>query len=471
MIAEAQGPFDVVVIGDVVSAQNLVRNGRVGVRDGRIARVWTDPTGARDWETRQILDMTGRWVLPGAVDAHVHCYSEPAEGFASATRAAAAGGVTTIIEMPYDEGAPVRDVATLRRKRERLDAEAVVDVALLGTIRKKGGLDQIPALAEEGVCGFKLSLFESDPDRFPRIDDGELLDAFRLIAESGLAAGVHAEDQEIITPLIAASRAAGKVYPRAHAETRPPVSETSAVALALEIAASSGTALHIYHASLPRTVELVSAARERDQHVTVETCPHYLLLDETDMDRLGPLAKINPPLRPREHVVELWQLLAAEDVDMVTSDHSPWRIERKSNVHDIFANASGIPGVQTLLPLMVSEGVAKGRITIEECVRLVSTRPAQTFGLFPQKGWIGPGADADLVVIDPHGTHTITREAQQSSAGWTPYAGREVQGEVVLTMVRGRVVYQGGRVVGGEARGDFVRPDRRPRNDERTGAT
>src|SRR5579871_4598198 len=182
--------YDLVITGNVVTPAGTLTDGGVGIAHGRIAAVWSadaspNEPSAASWDCR------GSWVLPGGIDAHVHCFSERREGFAAATRAAAAGGVTTIVEMPYDDGSPVVSADLLAAKRELLSEQALVDVALLGTIRKTGGLDQIPLLAEAGACGFKVSLFETDPVRFPRIDDAELLDAFRLIRETGLRVGVH----------------------------------------------------------------------------------------------------------------------------------------------------------------------------------------------------------------------------------------------------------------------------------------
>ena len=448
-------PYDLLVTGNVVTPSGVLDNGAVAIADGRIAQVLPN---AADAQAAERIDAPGCWVLPGAIDAHVHCFSSPSEGFLCATRAAAAGGVTTIIEMPYDVGAPVVSRDVLGQKIELLGREAVVDVALLGTIRKVDGVREIGGLIDGGVCGFKLSMFETDPERFPRIADGDLLDAFRLIGQAGLTVGVHAEDGEIIYPLIAAYQAAGKRFPHAHCETRPPVSETASVALALELAAQVGAQLHIYHASLPRSFELVDSYRSLGMPVSAETCPHYLLLDERDMDHLGGFGKINPPLRSADSVAGLWSLLERDAIDMISSDHAPWPRERKDNRDDIFANASGTPGVETLLPLMHDAGVAAGRIGIEQLARLVAESPARAFHLFPRKGQLAAGADADLVVLDPSVEWTVHGAGLHSSAGWTPYEGRGIRGRVRQTLVRGRVVYDGAHVTASPGSGQFIPP-------------
>jgi allantoinase len=444
---------DLVVRGDLVLPDRVVPAGYLTVTDGRISQVLpgTDPQ-----PPGPLLDASGCLVLPGAIDAHVHSYSYRGEGFRAATTAAAAGGVTTIIEMPYDDPQPVNSVDALRAKRQRLDEEAVVDVALLGTLPKSGGLDQIPLLAEEGVCGFKLSMLETHPDRFPRIPDGELLDAFRLIAETGLTVGLHAEDGEIIARLVRRYAEAGKSYPQAHCETRPPVAESVAVLTALEFAAATGAAVHMYHASLKRCFDHVAAFKRQGVNATAETCPHYLLLAQEDMDRLGGYGKINPPLRPRSEVERLWDALQSGSVDMVASDHAPWPRSMKGHP-DIFRNASGTPGVETLLPLMYSEAAATGRIGIVDLARLLSEGPARRFGLWPRKGHLAPGADADLVVLDPAARSVLDEERLHSNAGWSPYQGRPLSGEVVATLVRGRQVHQRGTVVGKPGWGRFIR--------------
>jgi allantoinase len=447
--------FDLVVSGNVVAPDEIVFDGAVAIADGRIVEI---RSASETLDADRRVDAPGCWILPGAIDAHVHCFSTATEGFLSATRAAAVGGVTTIIEMPYDASAPVVSRDVLDRKIDLLRHEAVVDVALLGTIRKTNGVGEIPGLIDGGVCGFKLSMYETDPERFPRIADGDLLEALRQIGQAGLSVGVHAEDGDIIDPLVAAYRAADKRYPRAHCETRPPVSETASVSLALELAAAVNGRLHIYHASLPRTFELVAAYRARGLRVTAETCPHYLLLEEADMDRLGGFGKINPPLRSAEAVAGLWHALVQGGVDMISSDHAPWPPERKSNREDIFANASGTPGVETLLPLAYSACVATGHIEVSQLARLTSESPARTFRLWPRKGQLAPGADADLVIIDPSATWTLRGADLVSSAGWTPYEGMAMRGRVRATVVRGRTVFDGERVTSSTGNGEYIKP-------------
>ena len=447
---------ELVVRGRVVLPGGEVRDGEVVVGGSHIAEV---NTPARGTAGRQVVDVGHCLVMPGAVDGHVHCLSDPTEGITAATTAAAAGGVTTIVEMPFDAGAPITSAERLLAKRERVAREALIDVALLGTLKKRGGLDQVGPLAEAGACGFKLSLFETDSERFPQIPDDELLQAFRLIAETGLVVGVHAENTDVITSRVGQLRAAGRTDPRAHCESRPDVSETEAILRALEFSQWAGARLHIFHVSLPRGVDLATWYREQGVPSTTETCPHYLLLSEEDMPRLGAKGKINPPLRRPQDSAGLWERLADGRIDLATSDHAPWKPDKK-NHPDIFDNASGTPGVETLLPLLYSEGVARGRITLGRLVSALCERPAELFGLAPRKGRLTIGADADIVVLDPEARWTIDAAELHSAAGWSPYEGMVVQGRVTHTFVRGQPVFADPLIIGEPGVGQFQAPGR-----------
>jgi allantoinase len=457
----AAAPRSFVIVGDVVTPTAVILDGRMVVRDGRIVRVEPNRGDSDDagHEPGPVIDARGRYIFPGVVDAHVHCYSELEEGFTHATAAAAAGGVTTIIEMPYDADQPVVDVARFEEKRRMLEAGAHVDVGLLGTIRKVDGVREIPDLAKAGVCGFKVSMFETHPTRFPRISASDLLEAFELIADAGLTVDVHAEDGEVIAAGLARMHAEGRSDPHAHGLSRPPISETASTALALELASVSGAQLHVCHASLPRVIDLVASYKEQGFPVSVETCPHYLLLCDDDLDRLGALGKINPPLRSAEDSEGLWERLAGGSIDIVASDHAPWLLAKKQ-APVIFENSSGAPGVETLVPLFLHHGVTTGRLTIVEAARLLAETPARRFGLGGQKGTLAPGADADFIIWNPTLPTVLDGESMHSAARWTPYEGAVVRGRVEATYVRGRKVFGDGSVVGPPGWGTFVAPNR-----------
>lgn len=443
--------YDLIIHGNAVLPDRVLYGGAVAVQGGRIAAVL--PSGAAA-EAREVIDAGGKYVLPGLIDAHVHCYSSLDEGFTNASRSAAAGGVTTIIEMPYDATGMICTAESFEEKKGRLERESVVDIAMLATIAKEDGLDEIPRLAAAGACGFKVSMFNTDSFRFPRIDDGMLHEAFARIAETGCPVGVHAETDEIVRTFLRKHADAGAADPRAHAWSRPKAAEATAALTALELAYWTGVKLHLYHCTFPRIFDMVRAYRAQGVRVTAETCTHYLTLHEDDMLDLHAKAKINPPLRGREDVEGLWRQVGRGDVDLITSDHAPWRQERK-NLANIFENSSGAPGVEHLGPLLYSEGVAQGRISVLQFARLLAEQPAEVFGLQERKGRIAVGLDADLVVLDPQANWVIDGGHTYSSAGWSPYHGRPVQGKITHALVRGQVVYDG-QVIGKPGTGQFV---------------
>lgn len=447
--------YDLVIKGNAVLSDRIIHDAIIAVKDGKIQAIMESAVDSEKLHAKQMVDASNRYILPGAIDAHVHCYSSLEEGFTNAGKAAAAGGVTTMIEMPYDATSIVCTEQLLLDKIDRLNHESVVDTALLVTISKDGSLDQIPKLAEAGPCGFKVSMFNTDSIRFPRIDDGRLLDAFTAISKTGCPVGVHAENDEIVRSYIGKMEALGESDPRSHCWSRPKVAEGAAAVMAMELAYHTGVKLHLYHTTYEHLFEMVRFYRSRGALITAETCTHYLTLHEDDMLTLGAKVKINPPLRNKEDVEALWRLAASGGIDLVTSDHAPWTMDRKLN-SDIFKNASGAPGVENLLPILYSEGVAKGRITLLDLVRLLCENPARTFGLDYCKGKIQVGMDADLVILDPNEQYILDEATLHSSAKWSPYHNRSMHGKVLSTYVRGHQVYDG-QVIGKPGDGRYVK--------------
>ncbi len=443
--------LDCLVGGDAVWDGRVHAGAAVGVKDARIAG-WYAAEAAPP--ARETVNAAGLLILPGCIDAHVHVASTPSEGFPAATAAAAAGGITTIVDMPFDAPAGISSVEQFTAKRARL-AEAIrVDCALLAAVKKET-LDEISGLAAAGACGYKLSLFDTDPVRFPVVPDPHLLEAFRRIARTGLHAGVHAENDAIVQEAIRRLRSAGRAAPRDHVLSRPAIAEIEATLRACEFARETGVRLHVHHVTHPRCLEVAARYRGEGVRVTTETCPHYLLLCREDMDRLKAYGKINPPLRERADVEALWMELAAGRIDIVASDHAPWPASDKEKP-DIFANASGCPGLQTMVPLLFSEGVVRGRITLRRFVEVLCQSPPRIFDLPAAKGALLPGADADLVLFDPKRRWVIREDRMLSNAKWTPFAEMTVQGDVVATMVRGAFAFREGQVLAKPGDGRFL---------------
>lgn len=445
--------YDLAVTGNIFLGDITIKNGTILVDGERISCIINKAEG---FKAKTHINGANKWVMPGAIDSHVHSLSYPGEGFANSTRSACAGGVTTIIDMPLEPPAGIANPEAFRKKIALVEAESYIDVALLGSV-KNDTLDYIPDLKKEGACGFKLSLFDTDPDRFPRINDGNLLDAFSIIKKTGLTAGIHAENDEIIKRLVEKYIKEGKTYPRAHCETRPEISETESVLRGLEIARAVGVRFHLYHLSCSRSIDLARYYMNEGCQVTLETCPNYLVFSEEDMDRLGAKLRINPPVRKRTESGRLWDKLRRGEIDCVSSDHAPWPIEQKKQ-QSIFENSCGAPGVETLLPILFGEGVAKKRISIFTLARVLMENPAKIFGLFPKKGVLSPGSDADIVIVAPLEEWTIKGVNMHTSAQWTPYEDMVIKGKVETTIVRGNIVFHKGKIVGGMGHGKFIKP-------------
>lgn len=418
----------------------------VGVADGVVAAIAPELEGG----AREEVDVRGLLVLPGVVDAHVHL-NDPGrahwEGFATGTAALAAGGTTTAIDMPLNAIPPTLDRASFDAKVEAARGVARVDVALWGGL-VPGPLEGLDALADAGVVGFKAFMSSSGVEEFAAADDLTLLEGMARAARLGLPVAVHAESDALTSALAARAVAAGETTMADYLASRPVVAELEAIERALLFAQETGCALHVVHVSTGRGVALVAEARARGVDVSCETCPHYLLLDADDAVRIGAAAKCAPPLRDRATVEALWERVLAGDVDLIATDHSPSPPELKATEGDAFAAWGGIPGAQTLLSSMFSEGVVARGLPLERLALLLGAWPAARFGLAPAKGRLTIGADADMVVVDPGQDWTVTTDALHDRHRLSPFTGATFRGRVVRTLLRGQTVFADGALVG-----------------------
>lgn len=445
--------IDIAVIGKLADANGNYRRGAVLISGEKIVDVIFGDDPLSSVEAKRVVDGRDAFLLPGFVDAHVHCYSEEGEGIDAATRAAAAGGVTTIIEMPFDASGPVKNAEVLKQKQSKVYDEANVDVALLGTLWPGGGWREADSMVEAGAIGFKVSTFHTDSNRFPRTSDAELLNTMAAIAANSTTLCVHAENNEIVQDLSAQAQRENPFDPMTHVITRPPVSESLGVLTAMEIAADKGAALHLCHMSIPRAIKLAQWWRNDGADITLETCPQYLMFTEDDMNTQGARLKVNPPLRSREHVDGLWDGVRRGLVPVISSDHAPWHLEKKSDP-EVLKNSSGVPGVQTLGIVPLGQALKDDPNPSGEfhnVVQAISEGPANRFGLGDRKGRIAIGYDADLVLYNPDRDFEIIDDEQKSNAGWTPFAGLRPGGRVEKTILRGREIYsaQTGQVSSG----------------------
>ena len=448
--------FDLVLSGTVVLPDLVVEDGYVAVRDGKVVHVGE----GRAPSAHERHELGNALILPGAIDAQVHSLSQKnQEDFIWSTRSAAAGGVTTIVDMPYDEGNLVCSAEAVQRKIDHASPQARVDFALYGTIDPEEGARRIPEMVEAGVAAFKFSTFGTDPKRFPRIPPQLLAECFAAIAPTGLTAGVHNEDDEFVRAAMEKVRTSGITDWRAHGLSRPPLTELLASLEIYEIGAATGCPAHVVHCSLSRGYEIARRYRDEGYAATIECCIHYLTLDEeNDVARLGGKAKINPPIRPRAEVEKLWQHVAAGNVTLVSTDHVSWSEDRKTNP-DMLANASGVPGLEAMVPLFV-RGALERDIPLTWAARLMAANPARHFRLDHVKGALTPGKDADITVLLPRPKVYDAAESGHNVVGWSPYNGIELPWTVGATYLRGQLVFDGTNVLAEPGTGRFQRPER-----------
>ncbi len=451
-----------VVISNVEIPQGDRRvPGHILVQGGKIAGVVSSLDGI---SAPVVIDGGGKLALPGVIDGHVH-FNEivypDREDYATGTASAAAGGVTTIVDMP--DLPPVRSAEQFHAKLEAVRGKAVVDYAFWGGATgedvREGWTDRIQELVDLGVCSFKLYMTPSVPT-YPRVDDGEMLFLFEKIGPTGLPIGVHAENFAIVDFLTRKLRAEGRLEPVAWAEARARIAERTAIQLVIEFSRLTGARAHIVHMSTRDGVELVRQAKAQGVNITAETCPHYLYLTAQDaMTRFGAFAKIAPPLRSQEDIDALWEGLADGSVDFMGTDHAPYVIatEKQAPGMDIWTSLPGIPAVETLVPFMVSEGLNKGRLSLSRFVQVLSRASAVHYGLYPKKGSLEVGADADVTIVDPQASWVVDPARMHTKSKYTPFEGVTLTGQVVKTIVRGQVVYERGRdVVAPRGSGQFV---------------
>ena len=437
----------------------------IGIREGSVVELAPEISES----AKETIDADGLHAFPGVIDAHVH-FNEPGradwEGIATGSAALAAGGGTCFIDMPLNSSPPTLDAPSFKLKLAACQASARTDFALWGGLTPDN-LDQLEALAECGVVGFKAFMSSSGINDFRSCDDESLYRGMRIAARLGLPVAVHAENEGMTRARAEMARKAGRTSPRDYLDSRPVLAEAEAISRALLFAEETGCALHVVHTSSSRGVELVRQAADTGQcNATCETCPHYLLLSEEDVERLGAPAKCAPPLRSNDEREKLLAEVAAGRVDTIGSDHSPSPpdLKNKSTKYggaqsteyggaspDFFAVWGGISGIQTTLRALLTLGLSHSLIA-----GLLSSNVADRFRL-PGKGGIRVGADADLALVDLSHASVLQAGELLDRHHLSPYIGRTLKGAVRRTLVRGRTVALDGSVVG-EPSGRFLRP-------------
>jgi dihydroorotase len=393
---------------------------------------------------RETVDASGLHLLPGAIDSHVH-FRDPGyphkETWRTGSAAAACGGVTTVFEMPNTNP----PTGTLEALRMKLDAarSSYVDFGIHGLFGDDT-VERLEQLLDAGVTSFKAFVGNTFGN-LPAPSDGALLEGFETLAARGIRTVVHAENSSIMARREGHLRAAGRTDPLAHLAARPAVAEIEAIGRVITLAEWTGARIHIAHHSAADSLFVIRDAKRRGVDVTVETCPQYLLINTDHMKRIGGILRVNPPIREPRHNEPLWQALKEGVIDMIATDHAPHSIEEKTR-EDIWTCDCGFPGVETQMPLMLTE-VNRGRASLMDYVRWSAEAPARAWGLWPLKGRIAPGAHADIVLVDMNRRARLQQGRLQSISRISPWHGRTVIGTPLHTLVRGRFVMRDGELI------------------------
>ena len=436
--------IDLILRGGTVVTHEGESVSDIVIADGRIAAVGNMPGGSAG----ETVDATGLHIFTGLIDSHVH-FNDPGradwEGIESGSRALAAGGGTMFFDMPLNAHPPTCDAESFDLKLGVAQKTSLTDFAFWGGL-VPGNLDKLEELAERGVIGFKAFMSNSGIEDFERADDATLREGMKRAAKLGRLVAVHAESETITSELARQTLAGNRTSIRDYLESRPVRAELEAISCAIEFAGETGCALHIVHVSSGAGVALVTAARARGVNVTCETCPHYLVLTEDDMGKLGAIAKCAPPMRSAGEQEKLWLCVQSGMVTTIGSDHSPSPPDMKRD-KNFFNVWGGISGIQHTLPLLITEGHVNRRLALSRIARLTSFNVAERFSLSKTKGRIAIGADADLTLVDLNAAFTVRGEDLLYRHKHSPYVGRALTGRVVRTILRGQTIFNEGRIV------------------------
>jgi dihydropyrimidinase len=454
--------FDTIIRNGTVVTATDTYAGDIGIAGGRITAIGSGlPVGG----AKRVIDAAGKLVMPGGIDVHTHLDmpfggTTSADDFESGTIAAAFGGTTTLIDfaIQYKGQTLQRAFDTWMKKA---DGKAAIDYAFHCIITDLSGaqLEEMKKLVREGVPTFKL--FMAYPGVF-MLDDGSIFKAMRAAADTGGMICMHAENGGAIDVIVQKALAEGKKAPKYHALTRPTTAEAEATSRAIALAEMAGAPVYIVHLSCNDALEKVREARERGLRAYAETCPQYLYLSLENMDAPGfEGAKyvFTPPLREKWHQEKLWQGLAQDDLQVVSTDHCPFCFkEQKELGRDDFTKIpNGGPGIEHRVSLVYGGGVHGGKFSPNRFVQLVSTAPAKLFGLYPKKGTVAVGSDADLIVFDPNEEQVISAKTHHMRVDYSMFEGIRVKGVPKIVMSRGKVIVENGKFTGKAGAGEFLK--------------
>jgi len=433
----------------IVYSSQIVEAG-IAIENGKIVIIAKNPLLPK---ADAVIDARGNYVFPGVIDAHAHIHDVKYlshEDFKSGSIAAAAGGITCFIEITLET--PVVTPEQLKNKIKIGEKESIVDFSLHAGNMKEEYIKYVSEDVKIGVKSFKA--FLSPPYRI------NIMTLQKMMTEIAKCKGIqflHAEDGEIVEYLEKEIKRLGLKKPADYLASRPNVAEREAIARALRVVKTTNCHLHIAHVTTKEGVYLIEEAKKSGLPVTAETCPQYLLFTAKDLEKWGPYLKMFPVLKSEKDREILWEALENGTIDIVVTDHAPSpREEKEVGWGNIWEAWGGVPGVETLLPIMLSEGVNKGRISISRLYEVLCEKPAKIYGLYPRKGVINVGSDADLVIVDLKKETTIKADMLHYKCGWTPYEGMKVKGWPKTTIIRGKIVASEGEIFEKPGYGKFV---------------
>lgn len=427
---------------------NTVRAAELLVADGKIVEI-APPGGLAAADAGETIDLGNMLVLPGVIDSHVH-FDDPGfthrENFATGTLAAAAGGVTCVVDMPCTTLPPVTSRANLRNKLDIVSPKAHVDFMLWGGVSDNAMADRewrrhLADIAEDGVAAIKVYML-SGMETFRDLSREQIREVLPETRRLGVPVGVHAEDREMVRALTARLQAEGRDGPLAYAASRPAAAELSAVSTMSELCRETGGRVHIVHLGTGAALDVVVRAKHDGLPLTVETCPHFLEFTAKDLERQGALLKTAPVVKAEEDRARLWEGLASGEVEWVATDHAAGQWPDEKHTGSIWTDYGGVPGVELMLPYLYSEGVRTGRITLQRLVEVTAAVPAGFLGIERLKGRLARGYDADFAVFDEHETWTVRAAELHNLNRYTPLEGRSLTGRVRAAYVRGQCVYR-----------------------------
>jgi allantoinase len=445
--------FDLILRGGTVVTHERSSIADLAIADGCIAAIQPSLNAS----AREEIVATDIHIFPGVIDSHVH-FNEPGrtewEGIETGSRALAAGGGTMFFDMPLNAHPPTCDVESFDLKLAAAKNKSLTDFALWGGLVPHN-LDQLERLAERGVIGFKAFMANSGIEDFPRADYDALHKGMKRVAQTGLLVAVHAESESLTQKQSSERILRGKWTIRDYLDSRPIEAELEAIRAAIDMAGDARCPLHVVHVSNAEGVALITDARKRGANVTCETCPHYLMLTDRDMEKLGAVAKCAPPLRPGEVQEELWENVLAGEVKTIGSDHSPSLpdMKRDSNFFKVWG---GISSAQHTLQLLLTRSNPSEKV-FPLIAKLTSANVAERFRLPKTKGRIEVGADADLALIDFNQTVTVTRKDLFYRHQQSPYVGRKLRGKILRTFLRGTTIFRDGKIIA-KPSGNLVKP-------------